>query len=122
MPDGFIKVNIREGLDNDVDLTLVEIPDTARFIRLAAISVAASASNVTLPIYDYSTGTDKRPFLFFVDPDNTDTLSIRVNGVAADRQVMPFCATSEVISAITYSNSSAVARTLEVYGLVDNLS
>ena len=123
MPDGFFKISIREGLDTDIDLTLMEIPDTARAIKYPPITVAAGASNTTIPIEDFSTGTDRRPYLVFYDPNDTDELTIRVNGVAANREVMPFCVTSEVITSLTVSNADATnANTLLIFGLVDNLS
>ena len=98
------------------------IPETAQFIDLGSITVAAGATNtaITLP-EDYSASTYDRVALLFIDPNDSDDLVIKISGSSnQSRPIRPFQFITDKPSSLHVTNSDASnAATLQIYGIIN---
>lgn len=99
-----------------------KIPETGQVVRFPRVSVAASASDTSIPLpEDYSSSTFDDMIWIFHDPDDSNDLTIKVSGTGNQaRAVKPYHIMTDYPSSIHVSNADSTnANSLDIYVVIN---
>jgi hypothetical protein len=116
---GYAAVDMRVGLTNYNIPALFNFADDAEVFILGSQVVAASGSNVTVKVPDY-TGLDYTMAFLFFDPDSSNDLTVKINGGSDSRALKPGHLVTDLLTGATVSNAdNSNSNTLQVFGVIN---